>query len=105
MRDTNSDLNIRKKPLHLLDLHTWIYLEKLIKASVEMLTTPQKNPRHPYILQPRNKMEAIKGGQPVFVQHQFSWISSIRIIRFFNDISFMMKKPIKMDSCFLYVSS
>lgn len=75
MRDTNSDLNIRKKPLHLLDLHTWIYLEKLIKASVEMLTTPQKNPRHPYILQPRNKMEAIKGVQPVFVQHQFSWIS------------------------------
>lgn len=58
----NLDLNVRKKKkknLHLLDLHTWIYLEKLIKARVEMLTTPQKNPRHPYILQPRNKMEAI----------------------------------------------
>lgn len=73
-------------------MHTWTYLEKLIKARVEMLTTPQKNPRHPYILQPRNKMEAFKVVQPIFVDFV---VRSTRMIHIFNDVSFMIIEPIK----------
>lgn len=37
MCDINLDLNIRKEFLYLLDLYMWIYFEKFIKVSVEML--------------------------------------------------------------------